>query len=88
MTYRGILRENTLGWVKDTEVGKWVGILVGVAVTFIVAAALYTVFANSLTSFDTAMGNDISAAILLIAPIAVGVGLLLYVLKETGLYGA
>ena len=61
--------------------------MVGVAVTFIVAAALYSVFSSALTSFNTAMGNGISAAILVIAPIAVGVGLLLYVLKETGLYG-
>jgi ABC-type Na+ efflux pump permease subunit len=66
--------------------GKIVGVLIGVAVTFIVAAALYTVFKNALVSFDSAMGNSISAAILLVAPIAVGVGLLLYVLDETGIY--
>jgi hypothetical protein len=60
--------------------------LVGVAVTFIVAAALYSVFKDALTSFDAAMSNGISAAILIVAPIAVGVGLLLYVLKEAGLY--
>ena len=59
--------------------------LVGVAVTFIVAAALYSVFHDALVSFNSAMGNGISAAILIIAPIAVGVGLLLYVLKEAGL---
>jgi multisubunit Na+/H+ antiporter MnhG subunit len=66
--------------------GGVVGMLIAVAVTFIVAAALYSVFKNALVSFDSAMSNSISAAILLVAPIAVGVGLLLYVLDETGIY--
>jgi hypothetical protein len=54
-------------------------------VTFVVIAALFPTLKSAINSYSSAAGDAISAALIVLVPLAIAVGVLLYALRETGL---
>lgn len=63
---------------------KFTGMVIGLMVTFIIIAALYPTLATALADYDTAVGDGLSAALVVVVPILVSVAILWYALREAG----
>ena len=58
--------------------------VVALAVTFIIVAALFPVLASALTDYDTAVNDTLSAALLVIVPVLISVAILYAAIRMSG----
>lgn len=66
------------------DASKYTGMVIGLAVTFIIVAALFPTLADALTSYDQNVGDGLSSALVVVVPILISVAILYGALKMAG----